>query len=196
MASCGQQNNNAKNEVSEEKATYDQIVLDTLIAKADNFIEKNVAFSGTVTHVCKHGGQKLFVFGSSEENSIKVAVGENYSEFPVELEGSTVEMQGVLKEQRIDETYLAEWEAEIKNGTTDETEAQEVEEGEHHEGEAHKMEKSHEKNSEDFEKIAELRKKIEESEKGYLSNFSVECVNYKVVNEAPAEKAEEMSPEE
>ncbi|NOZ45794.1 MAG: hypothetical protein GXO79_03330 [Chlorobi bacterium] len=180
ILSCGQGNKEKQTNVNNENVVFEQVALDSLLANTENYIDKSVSFEGTVSHVCKHGGQKMFLFSSSDSNSIKVTTGKNYSEFKVELEGSTVRIDGIVKEQRIDETYLAEWEAEVKKGTTtSDEENEEMGEKEEHEGKhmGDGME-SHEKSNEDLEKIEQLRKKIEASEKGYLSNFSVECVKY------------------
>ncbi len=122
--SCGQQTNKTTDlsdlEVSE-------VSVEALLADASPFVEQPVSVKATVVHVCRHGGQRLFIVGEDGENRFRITVGENISEFDIELEGSTIEINGIVRELIIDETYLAEWEAEVSEGS-------EHDRGEGHEG--------------------------------------------------------------
>ena len=187
ILSCGQGNKENKSQNVEENIVYEQLILDSLLAKTENYIDKNVSFKGTVSHVCQHGGQKMFLFSTSDEETMKVTPGENYSEFQVELEGSTIKVEGIIREQRIDETYLAEWEAEVKQNKKEVSEGEDQEVKEHVGGQMG----DHERTNVDMEKIQQLREKIEATEKGYLSNFSVECVNYEILEETVEEETTE-----
>jgi hypothetical protein len=55
-----------------------------------------VSVSGIVSHVCEHGGQKMFLTDSSRNFNLKVEVGESIPEFDIALEGSNVEVIGKL----------------------------------------------------------------------------------------------------
>ncbi len=110
--------------------------------------------------------------------------------------------EGLAQVLPIDETYLTEWEAELAHMDEEHSEGEENTEGEehvhaeadgHHHGEEtkdHQTEKA-----EAMEKISNLREKIESSEKGYLSNFSVECVKYEILEEVEEEITEEPAAE-
>jgi hypothetical protein len=65
-------------------------------------IGKTVEIQGMVTHVCKHGGKKMFIMSSDPDVQVKVTVGENIAAFPVELEGSNVWVKGKVEEMMVE----------------------------------------------------------------------------------------------
>jgi hypothetical protein len=81
-----------------ENATEDAIRLtvDNVLSSPAEYVGKEVTIEGMVTHVCKHGGQKLFIINEDPEKQLRITVGENIPEFDVALEGSTVEFHGVV----------------------------------------------------------------------------------------------------
>jgi len=123
LASCGNQAKKADDAIKASEVTVNE-----LLADAGPFVEQAVSVKGTVVHVCRHGGQRLFIVGEDTEERMRCTTGEDIAEFSVDLEGSQVEITGIVKELIIDETYLAEWETEVMEGTT------EHERGEGHEG--------------------------------------------------------------
>jgi len=68
----------------------------TLEASPGEFENQTIRVSGMVLHVCKHGGQKMFLTTDSTEASLMVRVGPSIPEFEVTLEGSNVEVTGKL----------------------------------------------------------------------------------------------------
>jgi len=146
--------------------------------KAENLVGKQIVLTGMIDHVCEHGGQKMFLVNENADARVKVVTGENMAAFNTELEGETVRIVGVVDELRIDEEYLREWEEEVLAGLGHEEgeKAEKVHmgdgegEGEHHESEENA----------DLKKINNFRTKIAESEKDYVSFFSVVCVDYDV----------------
>ena len=203
--SCGQQTNKTTDlsdlEVSE-------VSVETLLADASPFVEQPVSLKGTVVHVCRHGGQRLFIVGEDGENRFRITVGENISEFDIELEGSMIEVNGIVRELIIDETYLAEWEAEVSEGSKHDR-------GEGHEGgvghgddhgeasvEGHDADSDndhadgHEDHGEEegepdtetqiasqLQKIQDVRDEIAASGKDHLSDFWIETIEFKVITE-------------
>ncbi len=127
--------------------------------KADNFVGKTIYVSGTVDHVCKHGGKKVVIVSDDGEASLKIMAGDKISKFDKSIEGEVIHVLGTVKELRVDEAYLLNWEEEVKG---------------HHKAEDPEY-------KEDMAKIADLRKKIKESDKGYLSFFSMDGIEYEVV---------------
>lgn len=71
--------------------------VDDLYKNAADLADKEVVVTGTVMHVCKHGGQRCFIMGSNEEINIRIEAGEKIGAFGQELMGSDVEIVGVLK---------------------------------------------------------------------------------------------------
>jgi len=68
-----------------------------VLADPSALVDKDLTITGMVTHVCKHGGQKLFIIDSDPEQQLRVNVGEGIPEFDVALEGSTVTFKGTFK---------------------------------------------------------------------------------------------------
>jgi hypothetical protein len=122
LASCGQ---------GKKKSGIDTganpISVSEFLSDAGTYVDQTVQISGTVVHVCRQGGQRLFLVGEDGEKRIRITTGEDIAEFDVELEGEKIEVTGVVRELIIDETYLAEWEAEVLEGD-------EHDRGEGHEG--------------------------------------------------------------
>lgn len=88
--------------------------VDEIIANAEKQVDSLVTFEGVCTHACKHGATKIFVMGSDDNNVIRVEAGELGS-FDAKCVNSVVEITGNVREDRIDEAYLAQLEAEIKS---------------------------------------------------------------------------------
>ncbi|HAN76978.1 MAG TPA: hypothetical protein DCQ31_03995 [Bacteroidales bacterium] len=93
------------------------LTIEELFANADEFVGKDVQITGTVDHVCKHGGRKMFLLGETEDARIKITSAEDMLPFAQEWVGSDVEVVGTLEVLNIDEAYLTEWEAELEADT-------------------------------------------------------------------------------
>lgn len=93
--------------------------IDDLLANAENLAGKEVTVEGVCTHACKHGATKIFLMGSDDTQTIRVEAGRLGS-FDTKCINSIVRVTGVLKEQRIDEAYLQQWEAKLKTAAAEE----------------------------------------------------------------------------
>lgn len=91
---CGQK---SKNPVPEQDVQ--PITVSDFIRDAGPYVEQTVQISGTVVHVCRHGGQRLFIVGDDGDKRIRITTGEDIAEFDVELEGETIEVVGLVREQ-------------------------------------------------------------------------------------------------
>jgi hypothetical protein len=191
--SCGQHSNKTT-DISELEVS--EVTVEALLADASTFVEKPVSIKGTVVHVCRHGGQRLFIVGEDGEDRFRITVGENISEFDVELEGSMIEINGIVRELIIDETYLAEWEAEVSEGSEgDRGEGHEggVGHGDNHgeapvEGTEDHGEEEGENDAENqqapqLKRIQEVRDEIAASGKDHLSDYWIETIEFKVLAE-------------
>jgi len=175
-----------ENTVKEESSSEEEVVLieeiipvsiSSFEVKAEELVGKQIILSGTVDHVCTHGGQKMFVIETGSEGRVKINPDENIAAFNTELEGQNIKVIGIVEEQRIDEDYLKEWEEEI---LADADMGDDKGEGMHLGGNMEKGGEDAEK-SEELEKVNNLRNKIAESGKDHLSFFSVLCTEYEVV---------------
>jgi hypothetical protein len=192
LSACENQQN--KEAASEEEVVLIEEIIPVALSdfelKAEELVGKQVMLTGTVDHVCKHGGQRMFVIETGSEGRVKVTPDENIAAFKTDLEGQSVKLIGIVEEQRIDEDYLKEWEEEIMAGVDM---GDDKGEGSHLGGDTEKG-GSDADMEEEMEKINNLRQEIAESEKGYLAFYSVLCTEYEVVEmdmeeeEAPIEE--------
>lgn len=98
MGSCGQTGQTEG--VDSQKSEKEKIIAATveeMLAQPADYDGKEVAISGMVTHVCRHGGQKCFVVGEDGETQIRIVPTGDIDEFTIDLEGSTVAFKGVFK---------------------------------------------------------------------------------------------------
>ncbi|MDR2805465.1 MAG: hypothetical protein LBB85_07465 [Dysgonamonadaceae bacterium] len=87
--------------------------LDDLLAVADQEVDKTITVVGYVTHTCKHSGKRCFIVGESQEASLRVEAKGEIGGFNRELVGSKLAINGVLKERRLSQEYIAELEKDV-----------------------------------------------------------------------------------
>ena len=113
MISCG----NAK---KQQPQTAEQVVaamsIDDVMAKAPELVDQTVVIEGVCTHTCSHGAKKMFLVGSDDSKTLRVEAGE-LGAFDTKVVNQVVTVKGTLKEERIDEAYLQDWEARVKADT-------------------------------------------------------------------------------
>jgi len=69
-----------------------------LVAEPLGFEGKEVAFEGTITHICRHSGDKMRVNQSEDADfSIMVMLEDFQTQFSQDFEGRNVKVTGVLK---------------------------------------------------------------------------------------------------
>lgn len=165
FASCD--SGNKKETVDHSKDTVQMAVL-TFDQQADSFVNRIITIDGTVFHTCKHGGKRLFLVDGTDSIRVEVTAGESITKFDENLIGSRVHILGILKEERIDNKYLNEWEAEVKKPV------------ENHNVGVHTGAKGHEDQGvqEKLEQIQAYRDEIKQSGKDHLSFYSIEAIQY------------------
>lgn len=112
------QQKTAETEVGQSSVTVDQI-----LTMADQGIDNTVVVEGLCSHICSHGGKKLLPLGATitiQYNTIRVESNDAIGAFQSECVNSIVKVKVTLKEERIDEAYLINWEAQIAEGTAEE----------------------------------------------------------------------------
>ena len=154
------------------KGTADKIKNDTtrltvltFEKQADSSIDKPVIIEGTVLHLCKHGGTRMFLVDGTDSIRVEVTAGAKIVKFDEALVGSRVRVFGTLREDRIDAKYLNEWEAEVKKPE------------ENHNVGVHTGAKGHEDQGakEKLDQINAMRDDLKKSGKDHLSFFSIEA---------------------
>ncbi len=142
MFSCGNQKSKKQTVVQAEPEII-VLTVDDLYKNAADLTDKKVVVKGTVMHICKSGGERCFIMGSTEDVVIRIEAGEKIGSFNQELMGSDIEVVGVLREVK--------------------TEADAHNPSEHHDGEADDDEHGDGEHAEDAE-TEEAHKVIAESQ--------------------------------
>ena len=113
MLSCG---NAKKQSQSAEQVSTVAMGIDEVMAKAADLVEQSVTIEGVCTHTCSHGAKKMFLVGSDDSKTLRIEAGE-LGAFDTKVVNQVVTVKGILKEERIDEAYLVDWENRLKAQT-------------------------------------------------------------------------------
>lgn len=171
FVSCVNQTQKAENE-TDELATLTELHVDDFDIMAADLVGKEIALTGTVNHVCEHGGKKMFLVEEGSEAKVKITPDESMAAFNTNLVGSVIKVEGIVEELIIDEEYLMKWESELMSSNT---------EG----GDGHGLGKGEAADMGEHvaatESIANYRKQIAESGKDYLAFYSIVCKNYEMI---------------
>lgn len=148
---------------------------------AVNLVDKNVSIEGTVVHVCQHGGKRMFISDESGEKRIKIEISEGQTAFNTDLEGALVRVIGKVIEFKIDEPYLAEWEAELnaEMEATGDTTLKHEEQPEFDAEHIHNDSKL-----QDLKRIEDYRAEIAASGKDFIAFYSLGYVSHEVLEAA------------
>lgn len=166
LASCG--NNKQENQADANDAvakTNEPVVygLDSLLAVADQLVDKTVTVRGSVTHTCKHSGKRCFIVGEKENVSMRVEAKGDIGGFNRELVGSELDITGVVKERRLTKEYIDQAEKETLNKQTKEDGSAETCQAE-------------------LSNIKEMRDWMKANNKDYYSIYYMDGEQYAVVN--------------
>ena len=96
LSSCG---GGKKQQQAEEAVAA--MSIDDVMAKAGELVDQTVVIEGVCSHTCSHGAKKMFLVGA----------------FDTKVVNNVVTVKGIIKEERIDEAYLVDWENRLKNET-------------------------------------------------------------------------------
>lgn len=163
------------------------ITVDSFLASPDTWAGKEIIITGTVSHVCKHSGKKLFIFGENPEKTVKVNASDKIATFDIKYEGVDVEITGsVVEDGKIDTNYLNEWEAEIKATVGDkdqkvcnaESSAIAVQSS----NDSTKVEKT----DDPYAEVNEFKDKLEKSGKPYISIYAINVSSIKEIQKETA----------
>ncbi|MCF8303331.1 MAG: hypothetical protein K9I94_08680 [Bacteroidales bacterium] len=168
FASCGTSEQKADNEKQETQVETVQVA--DFEQKAPEYAGKKVSIEGTVVHVCKHGGKRMFIMSEDPDKRVKILSTEQSGVFNAEMEGSDVRVTGIVSVQEITKASLAKMRSEAEEMTeTTKPEAM------------HSGEEGHEHNEEAEEtlmKVENWKKQLDESNKDKLTFYSIDCQDY------------------
>ena len=139
--------------------------------QAAGIVEKTVVIEGTVLHTCKHGGKRMFLVDGNDSVRVEVTAGKEIAKFDDKLIGSRLRVLGVLKEEKIDEKYLNEWENEVNKPE------------ENHDAGVHTGAKGHQDQGvqDKLDQINGLREDLKNSGKDHLSFYSIEASKFEEI---------------
>ncbi|MFV0591035.1 MAG: hypothetical protein ACK5M7_06595 [Draconibacterium sp.] len=143
-------------------ASIQVIPVDSILELAPGLVDQEIEVIGHVTHTCKHSGKRCFLVGDNETFSMRVEAGGKITGFNRELVGNKLQVRGILKERRLSEEYLAQWEEKVK--------AQEQEE----DGSAESCEA-------EMSNINSMREWMTANNKDYYSIFFLNGIDYEIV---------------
>ena len=112
LSSCGGGKKQAQN--AEEAVVA--MSIDEVMGKAAGLVDQIVTIEGVCSHTCSHGAKKMFLVGSDDSKTLRIEAGE-LGAFDTKVVNNIVTVKGVIKEERIDEAYLQDWENRLKNQT-------------------------------------------------------------------------------
>lgn len=171
-----------KNEETTTKTATAEVIatdLQGILNAPANFVDKQVKLQGLVTHVCSHGGKRMFIQNQNGDLKLKATVGENIAAFSKDMEGTQVEVIGIFKEERIDLNKIDEMEKELREGIDVEAT--------HDHGENHDDAEQHESEEDELQskidKLNAMREQIKASEEGYISDLWIVCSDVEKIAE-------------
>ena len=109
MFSCGKvkkdlvQDYDAAVEIDERSTPH--LTVDQFASEAGTYVDQEVAIAGIVDHVCKHSGKKLLLV--TDGGSVHVT---SETRFDDKLVGNQIQLTGIVKEERIDESTCLQME--------------------------------------------------------------------------------------
>lgn len=170
LASCS---NNPKPATSstEVKDSCHVVSVDSFYAIAATMVGQEITVTGTVDHVCKHGGKRVQMFSANPENKMHVEAEPEIGAFGAEVEGVNICVTGIVAENQLTLEYLKEYEAKLIEA--EKTEGKEAE-LQHPEGADH-----HAK----LEDVRAKIKSIESGEKQFISSYYLKGKKFQVCEE-------------
>ncbi len=113
---AGNSNQTSTSEAQQQtKAEIKTYSLEELLEVASTLVDEKVTIKANVTHTCKHSGRRCFVTGDNPNVSFRVeAAGSRLGGFNRELVGSELAITGILREKRLTQEYIDQWEEQVK----------------------------------------------------------------------------------
>jgi hypothetical protein len=162
-------NSGSKQQANQPKADITLLTVLTFDREAPNYVDSAIFIKGTVYHTCKHGGKRLFLVDGTDSIRVEVTTGPDILKFDESLVGSRIEVLGHVREFRVDEKYLSDWENELKNPQGAEAT------GVHTGAAGHEDQGIKDK----MDQINAYRDELKKTGKDHLSFYSVEAVSFR-----------------
>ena len=113
FVACGGNNSKkAADNAAEATEATTSMEIDAVLTEAEALTDQQIVLEGICTHICKHGGTKIFMMGSDDTKTLRIEAAKLGS-FDQKCVNSIVKVNGILREERVDEAYLQRWEAAV-----------------------------------------------------------------------------------
>ncbi len=161
----------------EQNAT---LCVDSLMTEAPALLGDTVTVEGLCSHLCSHGGRKAFLAGTDTTVILRCeATAEMGGAFGPDCTGKTIEVRGIVRENRINEEQIAQMEKMYAAADTADTATKT------HEACATDKKAQGQDSIDTFEaRMADYRAKIaarsEAEGKNYLSFYYLEAISYSI----------------
>ncbi|MDZ7777323.1 MAG: hypothetical protein U5L09_17805 [Bacteroidales bacterium] len=85
-----------------------RLSLPLLTRKPRNYVDQKISVTGIVDHICRHGGKRLLLVADGADIHV-----ENNQRFDEDLMGNEIELTGIVREERIDESHCLKMEEDV-----------------------------------------------------------------------------------
>ena len=99
LSGCGNENRSDNADAKKADNAIPEIALASFNDEAANYVDQKVSVTGIVDHVCRHGGKRLLLVDDNADVHV-----DNDTRFDEDLMGNEIELVGIVKEKRIDES--------------------------------------------------------------------------------------------
>ena len=161
MLACNTDKKKKQEEPKSVQSEHTTLTIDQVMQIAETNVGKEVCFKGIVNHVCAHSGKRCILKNEDGKLSIRVEATGDLEGFSKEMAGNDLLVTGILREKRLNEAYIKEWENEVKA--------------------KHGAENEGEHCSSEMANIKDMRDWMKENNKDYYAIYYVDGTAYEIV---------------
>lgn len=167
MTGCGWGTSSKKGKNDEATTKTEQTqasvyTLDSLLMNAAELADDTVTVVGYMTHTCKFSGRRCFIIGEDPNTTFRVEAKGKIGGFNRELIGSKLAIKGILKERRLTEEYIDQWEEDVRDKAED---------------------GSVESCGAETKNFKSMRAWMKKNNKDYFSTYSMDGLSYDIIEE-------------
>jgi hypothetical protein len=157
---CNQTNNKQTNQTENQEKPISYLTVDDLFDKGETLSGKTVHVEGIIKHVCKHTWKRFKIIGKSENQFIKIELGDKFPTIAASITGKKAKVTGKLIPVKMDAKMVKEWEEKIR--------------------ENHKGEEDTEHFKEEIAFIQDIYQQITSGKIPHYTNYTIEAENYEL----------------
>ncbi len=116
ISACGNSGNKGTSDGEAASMGVTEVSFTALTENPDQFLDKDISLSGKVVHVCPHTGKKMFIVGDDPDLRLYITAGEEVPQFPQDLLGNEITVEGHLRRLAAGEQAMGEGEGMMGQG--------------------------------------------------------------------------------